>query len=105
MIELTKILRGISKLGIYGIKEGIVIAGTFITYDKMYRALNYKNEKNLSERDKNQLVKLYQSIFNNQDEIQESMLREMKKAEPKFFENPGALIHNDTTYNLKIIKK
>jgi len=100
LIELIKILRGISKLGIYGIKEGVVIAGTFITYDKMYRALNYKNEKNLSERDKNQLVNLYQLIFNNQDEIQQSMLREVKKAQPKLFENPDTIIHNDTTFKI-----
>ena len=71
---ILKLCIGMSKLGVFGIKEGIVIAGTFFTYDKIYKILNYKNEKNLSIREKNELVKCYNILWENEEEIKKQLI-------------------------------
>jgi len=97
---ILKLCIGMSKLGVFGIKQGIILAGTFLTYDEIYKALNYKNEKNLSNRDKNNLVKQYQKIMNNEEEIKESMIRNVWETTPKILEHSNSFIKIDTTYKV-----
>jgi hypothetical protein len=98
---ILKLFIRMSKLGVFGIKEGILIAGTFYTYDKIYRALNYKNEKNLSTRDKNQLVKLYNIIIDNEEEIKKQMIEDAKKVAPQIEKNNKLFFSINTTHELE----
>lgn len=101
LMYVLKLCIAMSKLGVFGIKEGIVISGTFLAYDKIYKALNYKNEKNLSVREKNELVQLYRFIVSNKEEITDLMVNEIEKVEPAMMENAKTLMSIDTTYQLK----
>jgi hypothetical protein len=83
------------KLGVFLIKEGIIIAGTFYTYEKIYKALNYKNEKNLSLREKNELVKLHNTIMKNKEEVKNTGIEELNKSEPLIQKNPNLFISID----------
>jgi len=95
--SLLKLCIGLSKLGIFGIKQGIVFAGTFLAYDKIYQALNYKNEKNLSKRDKNELVNLYNTITNNEEEIKNKMMEQVLENQSEILKRSGDIIKVDTT--------
>lgn len=98
---ILKLCMGMFKLGVFGIKGGIVISGTFLTYDKIYKALNYKNEKNLSVRDKNELFKLHNFIFNNEEEIKKSLISNIQTVEPEIIKHAQEFINVDTTYQPK----
>jgi len=101
---ILKLCIGMVKLGVFGIKEGIVIAGTFFTYDKIYKALNYKNEKNLSVREKNGLVNLYNIIWGNKEEIKNKLIEEVRRVEPEMQKHQKVFLSIDTTAPL-IFKK
>lgn len=96
---LVRLLLTMFRLGKFGVKEGIVILGTFFTYDKLYKALNYKNEKALSEREKNGLVKIYNFIWDNEEEVQKVLIEETKKYMAPMIKNPDDFlsIKVDTT--------
>jgi hypothetical protein len=98
---ILKLCIGMVKLGVFGIKEGIVIAGTFFTYDKIYKALNYKNKKNLSIREKNGLVKTHNILWGNKEEIKKQLIEEIKSIEPQLQKNQQKFFSIDTTYEIK----
>lgn len=103
---LIGLLATMYKIGKFGVKEGIVIAGTFLAYDKIYLALNHDNIEGLSNRDKNGLVKIYKLIKNNEQVVRQDSFEEFKKAEPKIEKNYSDFvkINADTTYEFKFVK-
>jgi hypothetical protein len=89
------------RLGVFGIKAGVTIGGTFLSYDLMYRALNYKNKKNMSLREKNEMAKSYDLIMNNEDEIIKLSVDDIKKNESSLLEHSDSFISIDTTHEIK----
>jgi hypothetical protein len=88
-------------LGVFGIRAGVTIGGTFLSYDLMYRALNYKNKKNMSLREKNEMAKVYNFIVNNEDEIKTLSIDDIKKNQSSLLEHSNSFISIDTTHEIK----
>jgi len=96
LMFIINILRGMVKLGVFGITQGIIIEGTFYTYDKIYKALNYKNEKFLSEREKSEAFQLFNIIKEKEPEVKKSAIGVVKGAEDKILQNSELFATIDT---------
>lgn len=103
---LIGLLAAMYKIGKFGVKEGIKIAGTFLAYDKIYLALNHENIEGLSNREKNGLVKIYNLIKNNEQVVRQDSFEEFKKVEPKIEKHYSDFvkINADSTYEFKFVK-
>lgn len=86
---LVKFFISILKIGKFVVREGVVIAGTFLSYDKIYQALNYKDEQAMKERRHDPLVKIYNLVMNNEEEIIKQMYEQFEEEIlPKVLKNP-----------------
>lgn len=99
LIFIIKILRSMVKLGVFGIKTGIVIEGTFYTYDKIYTALNYKNEKFMSERERSESFKLLNILKEKEPEVKKTAIEIVKGAEGQILQNSELFANIDTSIN------
>lgn len=99
LISIVKLCSIMYKIGLFGLKAGVVMGGTFLSYDLIYKALNYKNQKNMSIREKNEMVKLYDFIMNNEEEIKKLSVDEIKKNERYLIDNSDKFLTIDTTYD------
>jgi hypothetical protein len=96
---VLKFLILLYRLNIYTLKAGIIIAGTFYSYDTLYKALNYKNIKNLDVRERNSLVQLHNLIVGDEKKINEMLIQNLKEPNvlDSILKNPRPLINLDTT--------
>jgi len=96
---VLKFLILLYRLNIYTLKAGIIIAGTFYSYDTLYKALNYKNIKNLDVRERNSLVQLHNLIVGDEKKINEMLIQNLKEPNvlDSILKNPQPLINMDTT--------
>jgi hypothetical protein len=101
---ILKFCMAMVKLSIFGIKAGIVIGGTFYTYDEIYKAVNYKNVEMLKSREKNKLVQLRNYITNNEDEVKESLIKNVKDVESAIEKHSSQFLTIDTSYKIEFKK-
>ena len=66
--------------------------------------MNYKNVEMLKSREKNKLVQLRNYITNNEDEVKESLIKNVKDVESAIEKHSSQFLTIDTSYKIKFKK-